>query len=126
MDFKSAFLNDDFREDIYMQQPLGFIPTETSSLVCKLNKSLYGLKHSPTVWYQKIDTYLLKNGLKWCVSNTNMYVNKIDDDVLIIVLYVDYILIINIQLTLIQEMKNNLKNEIEMTNLGLLHYFLGL
>jgi len=44
---KSLFLNGDLREDIYMQQTPGFITTETSSLVFKLNKSLYSLKKAP-------------------------------------------------------------------------------
>jgi hypothetical protein len=44
MDVKSMFLNGDLHEDIYMQQPPSFITAETSSLVCKLHKYLYGLK----------------------------------------------------------------------------------
>jgi len=54
MDVNNAFLNDNLREEIYMQQPLGFIISETSSLVYKLNKSLYGLKHVPWAWYEKM------------------------------------------------------------------------
>ena len=57
MDVKSTFLNGHLNEDIYMQQPPGFITVETSSLVCKLNKSFYGLKQAPRAWYEKINTY---------------------------------------------------------------------
>ena len=53
MDVKSDFLNGDLDEDIYMQQPPGFIDAESSSLVCKLHKSLYGLKQTPRAWYEK-------------------------------------------------------------------------
>ena len=56
MDVKSVFLNGNLSEEIYMQQPPGFITSETSSLVCKLHKSLYGLKQAPRAWYEKIDT----------------------------------------------------------------------
>ena len=48
-------MDDGISEDIYMQQPLGFITGDTSILVCKLNESLYGLKQAPRAWYQKID-----------------------------------------------------------------------
>ena len=64
MGANSVFLNGDIHEDIYMQQPHDFITVETSSLVCKLNKTLYGLKQAPRAWYEKIDTYFLKNGFK--------------------------------------------------------------
>ena len=53
MDVKSAFLNGDLNEDIYMQQPRSFINVESSSLVCKLHKYLYGLKQAHKAWYDK-------------------------------------------------------------------------
>ena len=76
IDVKSVFLNGDLNEEIYMQQPPGFINVESSNLVCKLHKSLYGLKQAPRAWYDKIDTYFLKNGFKCCISNPNMYVQN--------------------------------------------------
>ena len=47
-------------EEIYMQQPLGFINVESSNFICKLHKSLYGLKQAPSSWYDKIDAYFFK------------------------------------------------------------------
>ena len=126
MDVKSDFLNANLSEEIYMQQPPGFITSKTSSLVCKLHKSLYGLKQAPRAWYEKIDTYFLSNSFKRCVSDPNLYVKNIGDDILIIVLYVDDLIITGSQLISIQKLKENLRKEFEMTDLGLLHYFLGL
>ena len=53
MDFKSKFFDDDINQGIYMQQPLVFIMVDTSFLVCKLNKSLNGLKHALEALYEK-------------------------------------------------------------------------
>ena len=61
MDVKSAFLHRDLHEEIYMEQPPGFIQND-SSLVCHLRKSLYGLKQAPRAWYVKMDRFLLDNG----------------------------------------------------------------
>ena len=61
MDVKSAFLHGDLHEEIYMEQPPGFIQND-SSLVCHLRKSLYGLKQAPRAWYAKMDRFLLDNG----------------------------------------------------------------
>ena len=109
-----------------MQQSLGFISVETSIFLCKLNKYLYGLKHAPRAWYEKIDTYFLKNGFAWCIYNPNLYVKNFGDDFLIVVLYVDDLILTDNQLSFIQELKNNLNHQFEMTYLGLLHYFLGI
>ena len=62
MDVNMAFLNDDLYKDIYMVQPKGFEQEGKENHVCKLKKSLYGLKQSPRAWYQKIDTFLIQNG----------------------------------------------------------------
>ena len=62
MDVKTTFLHGDLEEEIYMKQLEGFIVKGKNELVCKLKKSLYGLKQSPRMWYQKFDTYILGLG----------------------------------------------------------------
>lgn len=57
MDVKNAFLHGDLKEEIYMEQPQGY--AQNSSLVCKLKKSLYGLKQALRAWYAKMDSYFL-------------------------------------------------------------------
>jgi len=125
MDFKSVFLNGDLNEYIYMQQPPRFITTKNPNLVCKLYKSLYGLKQESRAWYDKIDAYFLKNGFKSCISDLNMYVKDFGGHVFIIVLYLDYPIITSSQLVLIQNMKSDIQKKFEMTDIDILHYFLG-
>jgi hypothetical protein len=62
MDVKTTFLHGDLEEEIYMKQPEGFVVKGRKELVCKLKKSLYGLKQSPRMWYQNFDTYILRLG----------------------------------------------------------------
>ena len=110
MNVKSAFLNGDLYEEIYMQQPPGFINAESSNLVCKLHNSLYGLKQAPRAWYEKIDAYFLKNSFKRCIYYPNMHVQNFGTNILIVVLYVDDLIITRNQLTLIQNLKSDLQN----------------
>ena len=58
MDLKTTFIQGDLEEENYMKQPEGFTVKGKKELVCKLKKSLYGLKQSPRMWYQKFDTYI--------------------------------------------------------------------
>jgi hypothetical protein len=62
MDVKTSFLHGDLEEQIYMKQPEGFVVKGKKELICKLKKSLYGLKQSPRMWYQNFDTYILGFG----------------------------------------------------------------
>jgi hypothetical protein len=59
MDVKTAFLHADLEEQIYMEQPEGFSQPGQEHLVCKLKKSLYGLKQSPRQWYKRFDSYMI-------------------------------------------------------------------
>ncbi|GJS67898.1 zinc finger, CCHC-type containing protein [Tanacetum coccineum] len=62
IDVKIAFLNGELEEEVYMNQPLGFILPDNENKVCKLIKSLYGIKHAPKQWYQKFNEVVLSNG----------------------------------------------------------------
>eukprot|EP00253_Pinus_taeda_P016237 PITA_16237 len=88
MDVKSAFLHGDLHEEIYMEQPIGFIQID-SSLVCRLKKSLYGLKQAPRAWYAKMDSFLLESGFSRCHSDNTVYTKKVGKFLIILVLYVD-------------------------------------
>ena len=90
MDVKSAFLH----EEIYMEQPLGFIHND-SSLVCCLKKSLYGLKQAPRAWYAKMDSFLLATGFSRCHSDNTVYTKRVDGQLIILVLYVDDLILTN-------------------------------
>ncbi|RVW12961.1 Retrovirus-related Pol polyprotein from transposon TNT 1-94 [Vitis vinifera] len=64
MDVKTAFLNGDLDEEVYMEQPIGFVEVGKEDLVCKLNKSIYGLKQASRQWYLKFDKIITQNGFK--------------------------------------------------------------
>jgi hypothetical protein len=92
MDMKNGFLHSDLSEEIYMEQPQGFI--QDSSLVCRLKKSLYGLKQDLRAWYAKMDSYMLSQNFAHCKSDLNVYMLRTVDSLLLLVLYVDDFLII--------------------------------
>ena len=124
MDVKNAFLHGDLEEEIYMEQPQGYV--QDPSLVCRLKKSLYGLKQAPRAWYAKMDSYLLSQGFIRCKSDPNVYMLRSTDSLLIIVLYVDDLLITGSSISAIATVKTTLHDRFSMTDMGLLHYFLGL
>ena len=64
MDVKIAFLNGDLDEDMYMEQLTGFAEVGKEDLVCKLNKSIYGIKQASRQWYLKFDRIITQNGFK--------------------------------------------------------------
>ena len=71
MDFKYAFSHGDLQEEIYMEKPLGYVQ-DNSSLICLLQKSLYGLKQDPRAWYAKIDSFLIDMNFYRFHSNPNV------------------------------------------------------
>lgn len=73
MDVKTAFLNGKIEEDVYIKQPEGFYTHESKTQVCKLKKALYGLKHPPRAWYERIDNYLMTLGYSKNEVDLNLY-----------------------------------------------------
>eukprot|EP00253_Pinus_taeda_P022773 PITA_22773 len=124
MDVKSTFLHGDLHEEIYMEQPTSFMKTK-SNLVCRLKKSLYGLKQAPRAWYAKMDSFLLETGFSRRHSDNTVYTKKVGKSLIILVIYVDDLILTGSDPNLIN-VKSSLKKKFEMTDLGHLHYFLGL
>jgi hypothetical protein len=118
MDVITAFLNGDLQELIFMEMPEGY---RTPGMVCKLLRSLYGLKQSPRQWYQKLDTFLLKLGFTRSLADETVYCKQ---DVWILV-YVDDLLITGTA-SKTKELKEQLKNRFKMKDLGEMRNFLGM
>ena len=99
MDVKSTFLHGDLHEEIYMEQPFGYVQNN-SSLVCLFKKSLYGFKQAPRAGYAKMDSFLLDTGFSKCHSDPNVYTKKVGNHLIILVLYVDDISLLVVTLNL--------------------------
>ena len=89
MDVKTSFLNGEVEEEIYIEQPDGFVIHEKESHVCRLKKALYGLKQAPRAWYENIDGYLMSLGFNKSVVDPNLCYKIVGDECLILVLYID-------------------------------------
>ena len=108
MDVKTTFLHGDLKEEKYMSQLEHFIEKRKENLVWKLKKSLYGLKQSPRMWYQKFDTYVLSLGFLRSKSDHCVYYKSKNGHILIIVLYVDDMLFIGNGKRMISDLKSQL------------------
>ena len=92
MDVKSAFLNGVLEEEIYIEQPPGYVKIREEKKVLKLKKALYGLKQAPRAWNTHIDIYFKENGFKQCPYKHALYTKKSGGNVMFIALYVAMIL----------------------------------
>eukprot|EP00253_Pinus_taeda_P022296 PITA_22296 len=126
MDVKSAFLNGVLNEEVYIEHPLGYERKGQEHKVCRLKKSLYGLKQAPRAWYSRIDFYLLENVFDKCEGEPTVYIKEKDGKILIVVLYVDDVIFTGNDNYLVKNFKTVMKDEIEMTDMGFLRYFLGI
>ena len=88
MDVKTTFLNGNLDEEVYMDQPEGFVLPGNERKVCKLVKSLYGLKQAPKQWHEK-DTVILANGFKHNGADKCVYSKFTVEYGVIVCLYVD-------------------------------------
>jgi transposase InsO family protein len=126
MDVKSAYLNGDLDEEIYMHQPLGFVTGDTGGLACKLNKSLYGLKQAGRTWNKRIDSALQSLHFQPIHADPCVYAYRRDSVLLIISLYVDDLLLASSSLTELNRVKAELSSCFEMEDLGEARYILGI
>ena len=113
-------------EEVYIEKPLGYEKKGQKHKVCRLKKSLYGVKQAPRAWYSRIDSYLLENGFDKCEGEPTIYIKEKDGKILIVVLYVDDFIFRSNDYCLIVSFKTVMKEEFEITDMGLLRYFLGI
>jgi hypothetical protein len=126
MDIKSAFLNGELEEEVYIEQPEGFQFSENTDYVCKLKKALYGLKQALIAWYSRLDKYLQQAGFRKGSANNNLYIKVSQGNILLTEVYVDDIIFGSDDDRLSQKFAKDMQSEFEMSLLGELSFFLGL
>ena len=125
MDVKTAFLNGELSEEVFMSQPEGFVEKGKENFVCRLKKSIYGLKQSPCCWNTALDDHLKKMKFVQTKGDPCIYVSKDGAETVIIAVYVDDILIAGKTDKRIAEVKAAIANRFAVKDMGDLHYFLG-
>ena len=131
MDFKTAFLNVDLENEIYMEQPEGYVDKNRPDMVCKLQKSLYGLKQSARCWDIAIDRLLKASGYVQSSADPCIYSKSESKDgkkasLMMIALSVDDILLATNDVHMLKKEKAKLKQRFEIEDQGEVHYFLGM
>jgi hypothetical protein len=127
LDVKSAFLHEALDEEVYIDQPPGYVKQGHADQVYKLKKALYGLKQAPRAWYSRIDAYFKREGFLKCPYEHTLYVKSgVDKKVLVVCLYVDDLIYMGNDRSMFTEFKSSMMKEFDMTDLGLMHYFLGI
>ena len=126
MDVKTTFLNGELEEEIYMEQPEGFIVPGQENKVCRLVKSLYGLKQAPKQWHAKFDKVMLSNGFKINECDKCVYIKNTPNHEVIVCLYVDDMLIISKNIIDINATKRMLSKSFDMKELGVADFILGI
>ncbi|KAE8698964.1 Alpha-glucan water dikinase [Hibiscus syriacus] len=127
LDVKTTFLNGNLEEEIYMLQPEGFEEKEKKNLVCRLNKSLYGLKQASRCWYKRFDSFIMCLGYNRLNADPCAYFKRSgDNDFVILLLYVDDMLVAGPKKDHIEELKAQLAREFEMKDLGSANKILGM
>lgn len=127
LDVKTAFLYGQLQEEIYMQVPRGIsFPVTSSPTVCRLKKSIYGLKQSPRAWFSRIDTFLKSLGYASLHLDGNVYIKREGKRLLVLAIYVDDIVIMHNSPTMVTTLKGQLSAEFKITSGGQLAFCLGL
>ena len=126
MDVKTAFLYGKVKEEIYVEQPDGFIDSKFPNHVYKLDKALYGLHQAPRAWYATLTEHLLANGYTRGTIDQTLFIKHQNKDQIVVQIYVDDIIFGSTNEEMCKEFAQVMKKRFEMSSLGEMTMFLGL
>jgi hypothetical protein len=125
MDMKSAFLNRPIKEEVYVEQSLGFEDSEYPNHVYRLSTALYGLKQAPRAWYKCLRDFLITNGFKVGKADPTLFTKTVAKDLFVCQIYVDDIILGSTNKSTCAEFSRIIIQKFEMSMMGELKYFLG-
>ena len=126
-DVKNAFLHGELSEEIYMDLPPGCSRLERlNQKVCKLKKSLYGLKQSPRAWFGKFTKAMVLFGYNQSNLDHTLFIKKQQGKIIALIVYVDNMVVTGNDEEEREALQKYLSREFEMKDLGALKYFLGI
>uniref|UniRef100_A0A2N9EW46 Integrase catalytic domain-containing protein n=1 Tax=Fagus sylvatica TaxID=28930 RepID=A0A2N9EW46_FAGSY len=126
-DVKNAFLHGDLEEEVYMDFPPSFSTSSKSGKVCRLRKSLYGLKQSPRAWFGRFTHSMRKYKYHQSQSDHTLFLKHSNESkITALIMYVDDIVVIGNDTVEMGKLKTYLAKEFEIKDLGTLRYFLGI
>jgi len=126
MNVKTVFLNKDLEKNVYIDQLVGFSVERKEHMLCKLEKSIYGLKQISRQWYLKFNDTIVSFGFKENTVDRCIYLKVSESKVIFLILYVDDILLATNDLGLLHETKKFLSSNLEMKDIGKTSYVIGI
>lgn len=123
LDIKTAFLNGELEEEVYVEQPPGYVE---DSRACHLHKALYGLRQAPRAWHMTLKAVLEKLGFRASDADGGLYVSKDPEHPSYLLIYVDDILIAAPTEADVEKIKEGLLATFEARDLGEATFFLGM
>ncbi|GJW39389.1 retrovirus-related pol polyprotein from transposon TNT 1-94 [Tanacetum coccineum] len=126
MDVKTAFLNGELKEVVYVSQPKGFVDPDRPHHVYCLKKVLYGLKQAPRAWYDTLSKFLLAQGFSKGVVDPTLFIRKTGKHTLHVQIYVDDIIFASTDPTDCNHFSIEMSSKFQMSMMGQISFFLGL
>nr|GEZ59910.1 hypothetical protein [Tanacetum cinerariifolium] len=126
MDVKTSFLYGLLKEEVYVNQPDGFVDTYHPDKVYSLKKALYGLKQAPRAWYDELSTFLVSKGFSNGSIDPTFFIIKRKGDIFLVQIYFDDIIFGSTNPKLSKQFEKVMHNKFEMSMIGELKFFLGI
>ncbi|GJU96341.1 retrovirus-related pol polyprotein from transposon TNT 1-94 [Tanacetum coccineum] len=126
MDVKTAFLNGELREVVYVSQPEGFVDQDKPNHVYRLKKALYGLKQALRTWYDMLSSFLLSLEFSKGALDPTLFIRKADRDILLVQIYVDDIIFASTNPAMCDEFAKIISSKFKMSMMDKMSFFLGL